>query len=319
MFEELNKVNKTMTIQEHLAVDEMMIEYFGRHGCKQFIRGKPIRFGFEIWSLASSSGFVYQMEPYADSHTRLVETGLGQGPSVVLGLAEKAGVPPGCKFYHGNLFTTLTLVDEMTKRGYGSCGTLRENRLFDIQLTPAKSFQKTSRGNAEFLIEDGKLIVRWNDNSVVTVVTNMENKYSDVDTQRWNKQKHAMDKVKGVKMGFIQYLKWHDTKTKHVFINYHLIIRSCKEGDRDLLSFQRLVAQSLLQCHGMRPQRHRRRSVLGSAICEAARFDNLNHWPHNTGRKYMRCRKCDGRTPFACEKCGVALHVERFKKFHANH
>lgn len=63
-------------------------------------------------------------------------------------------------------------------------------------LTASKSFRKTSRGNAEFLIEDGKLIVRWNDNSVVTVVTNMENEYSDVDTQRWNKQKHAMDKVK---------------------------------------------------------------------------------------------------------------------------
>nr|XP_055023106.1 piggyBac transposable element-derived protein 3-like [Misgurnus anguillicaudatus] len=166
VFEELNKVTKTMTIQEYLAVDEMMIEYFGK------------------------------MEPYAGSHTRLVETGLGQGPSVVLGLAEKAGVPPGCKFYHDNLFTTLTLVDEMTKRGYGSCGTLRENRLFDIPLTPSKIFRKTSRGNVEFLIEDGKLIVRWNDNSVVTVVTNMENKYSDVDTQRWNKQKHAMDKVK---------------------------------------------------------------------------------------------------------------------------
>jgi len=150
----------------------MMIQYFGRLGCKQFIRGKPICFGFKICSLASSSGFVYQLEPYAGSHARLIETGLGQGPSVVLGLAEKAGVPPGCKSYHDNLFTTLTLVDEMTKRGCGSCGTLRGNRFFDIPLTPShKSFWKTSRGNGEFLIEDGKLIVRWNDNklSVCTV------------------------------------------------------------------------------------------------------------------------------------------------------
>lgn len=69
VFEELNKVNKTITIQEYLAVDEMMIEYFVRHGFKQFIRGKPIRFGYKIWSLVSSSGFVYHMEPYAGSHT----------------------------------------------------------------------------------------------------------------------------------------------------------------------------------------------------------------------------------------------------------
>lgn len=196
LFEELNKVNKTVPILEHLSVDEMVIEYFGRHGCKQFIRRKPIRFGYKIWSLASSTGFVYQMEPYVGSHTRLVETGLGQGPSVVLGLAEKAGVPPGCKFYHNNLFTTLSLVDEMTKRGYGSCGTMRENRLFAVPLTPAKMFRKASRGDAEYLVEEEKLIVRWNDNSAVTVVSNMEKEYSDVETQRWNKQKNAMDRVK---------------------------------------------------------------------------------------------------------------------------
>ncbi|KAM7370216.1 hypothetical protein PAMP_011487 [Pampus punctatissimus] len=65
-----------------------------------------------------------QMDPYVGSHTHLVKTGLGQGPSVVLGLAEKAEVPPGVKFYHNNLFTTPSLVDEMTLRGYGSCDTM---------------------------------------------------------------------------------------------------------------------------------------------------------------------------------------------------
>lgn len=88
------------------------------------MKGKPIRFGYKIWSLASSSGFVHQMEPYAGSHTHLVETGL-----VVLGLAKKAEVPPGVKFYHDNLFTTLSLVDEMTQPGYGCCGTMRQNHL----------------------------------------------------------------------------------------------------------------------------------------------------------------------------------------------
>ncbi len=59
LFEHLNDINNAIPIAEHVAVDEMMIEYFGRHGCKQFIRGKPIRFGYKIWSLASSSGFVH--------------------------------------------------------------------------------------------------------------------------------------------------------------------------------------------------------------------------------------------------------------------
>ena len=36
---------------ENLSYDESMIQYFDRHGCKQFIRGKPIRFGFKMWCL----------------------------------------------------------------------------------------------------------------------------------------------------------------------------------------------------------------------------------------------------------------------------
>jgi hypothetical protein len=51
-------------------------------------------------------------------HTLLPETGLGHGPSVVLGVAEQSQVPQGCKFLHNNLFTSLALLDEMTKMYY---------------------------------------------------------------------------------------------------------------------------------------------------------------------------------------------------------
>ena len=32
----------------YLSIDEQMVPYFGRHSCKQFIRGKPILFGYEF-------------------------------------------------------------------------------------------------------------------------------------------------------------------------------------------------------------------------------------------------------------------------------
>ncbi|KAJ4442767.1 hypothetical protein ANN_04359, partial [Periplaneta americana] len=31
------------------SVDESMMPYYGRHGCKQLIKGKPIRFGYKFW------------------------------------------------------------------------------------------------------------------------------------------------------------------------------------------------------------------------------------------------------------------------------
>ncbi|KAM7388982.1 hypothetical protein PAMP_022983 [Pampus punctatissimus] len=59
--------------------------------------------------------------------------GLSQGPSVVLSLAEK--VPPGVKFYHNNLFTTLSPVDDMTLSGYDSCGMIQQTQLHNIPFT----------------------------------------------------------------------------------------------------------------------------------------------------------------------------------------
>ena len=32
----------------HYSVDESMIPYYGKDSCKQFIKGKPVRFGYKI-------------------------------------------------------------------------------------------------------------------------------------------------------------------------------------------------------------------------------------------------------------------------------
>ncbi|KAI7814467.1 putative piggyBac transposable element-derived protein 3-like [Triplophysa rosa] len=80
IFQELNTSYKILPFSKWLSVDESMIPYYGRHGYKQFIKGKPIRYGYKVWSLASSGGYLYHMEPYAGVHTLLPETGLGHGP-----------------------------------------------------------------------------------------------------------------------------------------------------------------------------------------------------------------------------------------------
>ncbi|KAM3849818.1 piggyBac transposable element-derived protein 3-like [Diretmus argenteus] len=342
IFSELNQAYKVMQFQECLSVDESMIPYYGRHGCKQFIRGKPIRFGFKLWSLASSSGYMYHMEPYAGLHTLLPDTGLGQGPSVILGLAEQAQVPQGCKFFHDNLFTTLSLLDEMTKRGYGSSGTVRQNRLFDVPFTPQKSFMKLSRGTIEVLCQGEKLMVRWKDNNIVTVASNMDEKYSEATINRWNRQRHAIEKVKqptcisrynkhigGVDLHdqqvsrysiSIRSKKWwwpiFAWTLNSALVNAHLFYRDVMGGTIDLLAFQRIVAQSLMQRFGTKPLSHGRRSLMAASVEHQARYDNASHWPINTMQRFQRCRRCDKRTTYACEKCKVPLHIECFKMYH---
>ena len=58
-------------LHEHLSIDESMIPYFGRHSCKQYIRGKPIRFGYKCWVIASSGGLPYKVSMKEEMITTL--------------------------------------------------------------------------------------------------------------------------------------------------------------------------------------------------------------------------------------------------------
>ena len=50
IFENLNKSAQwLLPLSSSLySVDETMVPYYGRHSCKQFIRGKPVRFGYKV-------------------------------------------------------------------------------------------------------------------------------------------------------------------------------------------------------------------------------------------------------------------------------
>ena len=53
LFDKVNKAFKVIDVPENLSVDETLIPYYGRHGTKQFIRGKPVRFGYKLWSMCT--------------------------------------------------------------------------------------------------------------------------------------------------------------------------------------------------------------------------------------------------------------------------
>ena len=87
---------------ESFSVDEIMIAYYGRHSTKQFIRAKPIRFGFKIWSLCTADGAGVYFEPYCGGDTDVDDEGLGQGPNVVLSLVQKSLLAAGSKVFFDN-------------------------------------------------------------------------------------------------------------------------------------------------------------------------------------------------------------------------
>lgn len=222
---------------------------------------------------------------------------------------------------------------------------MRQNRLFDIPFKPQKEFLKLPQGTSEGLTQEDKLLVRWEDNNIVTVATNMEQKYSETYVKRWNKERRAFDKVPqpkcinrynehigDVDLHHLQVSRYHISirskkwwwpifawSLNSALANSHFFYRDVMGGTINLLTFSQIVAQSLTQKFGKKPLSHGRRSLLASTVEDQARYDKASHWPITTMHLFQRCRHCDQRTTYACEKCKAPLHIECFKIYHGQY
>ena len=54
-----------------LSIDEMMAKSYARTSLKQFIGGKPIRFGLKFWGLCTSDGFVLCFDLYCGKNSKI--------------------------------------------------------------------------------------------------------------------------------------------------------------------------------------------------------------------------------------------------------
>ena len=43
---------------QHVSVDKSIVPYSDKHGAKQYIHGKTIKFGFKLWVMATPLGIV---------------------------------------------------------------------------------------------------------------------------------------------------------------------------------------------------------------------------------------------------------------------
>ncbi|KAK0065232.1 piggyBac transposable element-derived protein 3 [Biomphalaria pfeifferi] len=87
-----------------------------------------IRFGFKLWALTTSTAYLIQAVPYQGASTGKTIPELGMGGSVVMDLISELPRSTKYNLYFDNLFISLSLMDRLTKEGFGATGTLRSIR-----------------------------------------------------------------------------------------------------------------------------------------------------------------------------------------------
>ncbi|XP_048104132.1 piggyBac transposable element-derived protein 3-like [Alosa alosa] len=119
-----NKCLELFQPGQHLSIDERMVKSKGRSGFKQYMKGKPVRWGFKLWVIATSdSGYTLDFNIYT-----------GGRDGRVLDLASKVVeelIQPfrdsGHTIWFDNFYTSPTLMVKLRTWGLNACGTCRIN------------------------------------------------------------------------------------------------------------------------------------------------------------------------------------------------
>ena len=92
------------------STDKHMTKFKGRYSMKQYLKMKPIKWGFKLWfRCASSNGYLYEFDLYLGKKQN-VAVNLGEG--VVMQLSEKLKCT-FCTLFFDNFFNSPLLTKKV--------------------------------------------------------------------------------------------------------------------------------------------------------------------------------------------------------------
>lgn len=147
--------------------------------------------GLQNFVATTSEGLMVDFEIYYPNNPALSHP-LGLGPAVVLRLIES--IPrESCIFFDRN-FTTIPLLDELTKLGYHGTGTIMANRVPNWKQVNFKDDTDMCMGEIEQRVSNDVALVKWKDNKTVLIASNCTgSKNIDVIQRYDSKEKKSID------------------------------------------------------------------------------------------------------------------------------
>ena len=155
---------------QHLSVDERMVKSKARCHMVQYVRNKPVKWGFKLWVVADTTGYTVDFNIYTGKDDN---TEQGLTFNVVMELLEPF-VFQGYEVFTDNYYSSPTLFDALLNIGICATGTLRTNRIgVPASVVALKNAleQKVERGTGYYVRKSSTVFICWKDVRVVTVIS----------------------------------------------------------------------------------------------------------------------------------------------------
>jgi hypothetical protein len=192
-----NDALRCIEFEPKLSVDEQMIPTRGRSPFRQYMPGKPHKWGIKVWALCSQDGVLHRFEIYKGKENIAREMGVGE--SVVLKFSQEIPEFKNYTLGFDNYFSSLRLLVMLRQRGINGVGTIRSNRLRQLssEFEDDKSLKKRGRGAFDWRCDHQNLltVVKWQDKSAITVASNFLPVELGTPAERFNVTKREYEAI----------------------------------------------------------------------------------------------------------------------------
>uniref|UniRef100_A0A672HNV6 PiggyBac transposable element-derived protein domain-containing protein n=1 Tax=Salarias fasciatus TaxID=181472 RepID=A0A672HNV6_SALFA len=313
-----------------ISIDERMVASKARIGLKQYMKSKPVRWGYKLFVLAdSNTGYTWDFFVYEGKAKG--NTGKGLSYESVMELLNTQLLGTGYKLYVDNFYTSTALFQDLLQMKVWACGTIRTNRIGFPKTTNNSLHSKSPRGSVRWIRKDSLLYVQWRDTRDVFLCSAFHTAYTGETVLRqvrgaagqWERKdipvppvvKDYNQHMGGVDLsdaliGFYKVLhktrKWYKTFFYHfldiaivnAFILHADIAKAKGKIPLNQKAFRETLAEELAKMGSPpgdptppnAPPHHRLEYISGDSTA---------------GRQ--KCRNCHRKTPVQCGTCDAPL------------
>uniref|UniRef100_A0A3B4Z974 PiggyBac transposable element-derived protein domain-containing protein n=1 Tax=Stegastes partitus TaxID=144197 RepID=A0A3B4Z974_9TELE len=296
---------------QHIAIDERMVTSKARTIFKQYLKSKPVRWGFKLFVLAdSTTGYTWDFFVYEGKSMEASRNGLSYDS--VISLLNTDLLDTGYKLYVDNFYASPAgLFWDLRQKNISACGTIRTNRQGYPRTTINALDPKSPRGSIRWIRENPLLSVQWKDMRDVFLCSTMHMAHGKQTVQRrvkddaghwsmkdvpippaikdYNRQMGGVD-LSDALIGYYEAVhkrkKWYKTFFYHfldiAIVNGYILYKEQCEVKASNPMHQKLSSPSQQDESGM----HHRLVYINTS------------GDKTQGR--LRCRKCQAKTPVKC-------------------
>ncbi|XP_039659987.1 piggyBac transposable element-derived protein 4-like [Perca fluviatilis] len=168
---------------QEIAIDENGLLQSPRTGLKQYMKNKPVRWGYKLFVLADSRNgytwdfFVYEGKCQGNS-------GKGLSYEAVMELIDVQLLGTGYKVFVDNFYTSPILFRDLLLKRIWACGTIRTNRIGFPRSKVNILVSKSPRGSIRWIRNGSLLFVQWRDTRDVFLCSTLHRAHAEDTVQR---------------------------------------------------------------------------------------------------------------------------------------